>query len=123
MKTSIICVRPGRHINRLIFSSIDEKDNQHNSAVNLSGLFKRKICRQLLTMEDYCGLEYEFHIPGKFGYPVMLTFKAALSNHIALLINTISPSHEISKCGLFTFKRQCFGRVCFVFGGRLVVYT
>lgn len=117
MKTSIICVRPGRHINCLIFSSIDEKDNRHNSAVNLSGLFKRKICRQLLTMGDYCGLEYEFHIPGKFGYPAMLKFKAALSNHIALLSNTISLSHGISKCSLFIFKRQCFGRVCFVFWG------
>lgn len=123
MKTSIICVRPGRHINRPIFFSIYEKDNRHNSAVNLSGLFKRKICRQLLTVEDYYGLEYEFHMPGKFGYPAMLKFKAALSNHIVLLINIISLSHGISKCSPFIFKRKCFGGVCFVFWGRLVVFA
>lgn len=66
---------------------------------------KEKICRQLLTVEDSCGLEYEFHVAGTFGYPAMLKFEAAPSNHVILLIKTISLSHGISKCSPFIFKR------------------
>lgn len=47
----------------------------------------------------------------------MRWFKAARSNDIILLINTVSLSLGISKCSPFIFKRQCFGGVCFVFWG------